>query len=145
MSSDNETVERVARALWDSEWPTWPQGYTANRETLQIRARAALSAMPSRVSPELIAQLNALASRLTQMGEYEAVDLIDTVVERVTAMPQRELLAEALEALTDALDNYGRLIDACGIRDENPHAISAAKARAAADKIRASLTQEKQT
>ena len=59
--------------------------------------RAALSAMPQRVSPDLIAQLTALASRLTQMGEYEAVDLIDTVVERVTAMPQRELLADALE------------------------------------------------
>ena len=35
------------------------------------------------VSPELIAGLNALASRLTEMGEYEAVDLIDTVVARV--------------------------------------------------------------
>jgi hypothetical protein len=51
-------------------------------------ARAAVTAyqaaMPPPVSPELIAQLNALASRLTQMGEYEAVDLIDTVVARVT-------------------------------------------------------------
>ena len=37
-----------------------------------------------RLSPELIAQLNALASRLTAQGEYDAVDLIDTVVERVT-------------------------------------------------------------
>ena len=42
-----------------------------------------------RVSTELIDQLNKLASRLTQMGEYEACDLIDTVVARVTAMPQR--------------------------------------------------------
>jgi hypothetical protein len=36
------------------------------------------------VSPELIAKLNALASRLTEQGEYEAVDLIDTVVARLT-------------------------------------------------------------
>lgn len=37
-----------------------------------------------RLSPELIAQLNKLATYLTEQGEYEAVDLIDTVVERVT-------------------------------------------------------------
>ena len=37
-----------------------------------------------RVSPELIAKLNALASRLTAQGEYEACDLIDTVVARLT-------------------------------------------------------------
>ena len=37
-----------------------------------------------RVSPELIAQLTALASRLTAQGEYDAVDLIDTVVARLT-------------------------------------------------------------
>ena len=37
-----------------------------------------------RVSPKLIAQLNKLATYLTAQGEYEAVDLIDTVVERVT-------------------------------------------------------------
>ena len=55
----------------------------AVRETRHM-ARAAISAMPPRVSPELIAQLNALASRLTQMGEYEACDLIDTVVARLT-------------------------------------------------------------
>jgi GT2 family glycosyltransferase len=39
-----------------------------------------------RVSPDLIAQLNALASRLTQMGEYEAVDLIDTAASRLSEM-----------------------------------------------------------
>lgn len=52
------------------------------------QARAAvtayLAAMPPPVSPELIAKLNKLASRLTEQGEYEAVDLIDTVVARVT-------------------------------------------------------------
>jgi len=37
-----------------------------------------------RLSPELIAQLNKLATYLTEQGEYEAVDLIDTVVERLT-------------------------------------------------------------
>jgi hypothetical protein len=54
-------------------------------------ARAAvtayLDAMPPRVSPELIAGLNKLASYLTEQGEYEAVDLIDTVVARLTPLP----------------------------------------------------------
>ena len=44
-----------------------------------------------RLSPDLIAQLNALASRLTQMGEYDACDLIDTVVARLT-QPARAAL-----------------------------------------------------
>ena len=61
------------------------------RQRIRSEARAAVTAyqaaMPPRVSPELIAKLNALASRLTQMGEYEAVDLIDTVVARVTPAP----------------------------------------------------------
>jgi hypothetical protein len=51
-------------------------------------ARAAVTAyqaaLPPRVSPELIAGLNKLASYLTAQGEYEAVDLIDTVVARVS-------------------------------------------------------------
>ena len=79
-----------------------------------IRARAAvtayIAAMPPPVSPELIDRLNKLASYLTEQGEYEAVDLIDTVVARVSAMPGRELLAEALEALTEiARDDIGGL------------------------------------
>jgi len=41
-------------------------------------------ALEARVSPELIAKLNKLATYLTEQGEYEAVDLIDTVVERLT-------------------------------------------------------------
>ena len=97
------------------------------------------------LQPYLIAQLNALASRLTQMGEYDAVDLIDTVVARVTAMPQRELLADALEALArihSELDDY--------VTDNDGEvgvsiAIAFEVARAAADKIRAALTQEQQT
>ena len=37
-----------------------------------------------RLSPDLIAQLNKLATYLTAQGEYEACDLIDTVVARLT-------------------------------------------------------------
>ena len=59
---------------------------------------------------ELIDQLNKLTSRLTAQGEYDAVDLIDTVVERVTEMPQRELLREALEALQVFAD-YAKAYD----------------------------------
>ena len=93
-----------------------------------------VNAMPPRLSPELIAQLNKLATYLTEQGEYEAVDLIDTVVERVSAMPQRELLAEALEALTVAADclEMEAYCLACGER-----------ARTAADKIRAALEHDK--
>jgi hypothetical protein len=81
--------------MWDSDplrpdseklWPYHVNGIAL--EAYRRRARAAvtayLAATPPPVSPELIAKLNALASRLTQMGEYEAVDLIDTVVARVT-------------------------------------------------------------
>ena len=57
------------------------------RERIRSEARAAvtayLDALPPPVSPELIAGLNKLASYLTAQGEYEAVDLIDTVVARV--------------------------------------------------------------
>jgi hypothetical protein len=125
-----------------------------------------------RLSPELIAQLNKLASRLTHMGEYNAVDLIDTVVARVSAMPQRELLREALEAFdaisgtsskrcpfTRGTPNNLQPEDPCPVcgdkgdfSDETTSALSrcvgnapSAIARTAADKIRAALTQEKQT
>lgn len=71
-------LEAAARAL---------DQYIISRPLAKLIARAAvtayLDAMPPRVSPELIAKLNALASRLTEMGEYDAVDLIDTVVARV--------------------------------------------------------------
>ena len=103
-----------------------------------------------RVSPDLIAQLNALASRLTEQGEYEAVDLIDTVVARVTAMPQRELLAEALEALDrqrvwheghdKTLSKQPPNTDVRWRRLE--HQEQAEDARAAADKIRAALEHQ---
>ena len=98
MSQDD--VERVARAICID--------HTIDLRRAQDFARTAvtayLSEMPPRLSPELIAKLNALASRLTQMGEYDACDLIDTVVERVSAMPQRELLAEWKPINTAPLD-----------------------------------------
>jgi hypothetical protein len=141
MSQDD--VERVARAICID--------HTIDLRRAQDFARTAitayLSAMPQRLSPELIAKLNALASRLTQMGEYEACDLIDTVVERVSAMPQRELLAEALEALDRIVDFH---IGDCPMTMEE---IDFAKninwqirktARAAADKIRAALDKGEQ-
>ena len=102
-----------------------------------------------RLSPDLIAKLNALATYLTEQGEYDAVDLIDTVVARVTAMPQRELLREALEALQGLHDDVveyvtlNKLHDADGSPAINNHWMR--RARAAADKIRAALTQEPKT
>ena len=54
-----------------------------------------------RLSPELIAQLTALASRLTQMGEYEAVDLIDTAASRLSEMDAE------IKRLREALLNTG--------------------------------------
>lgn len=43
-----------------------------------------LAALPVQVSPDLIEKLGKLANYLTEQGEYEACDLIDTVVERLT-------------------------------------------------------------
>ena len=88
MSQDDETVERVARAIYEAgpliRNYRWRDLSQFTQSSFYAQARAALSAMPQRLSPELIAQLNALASRLTAQGEYDAVDLIDTVVARVT-------------------------------------------------------------
>jgi len=143
MSQDDDAIERVARAIWDVDAPEhrmeWDEETSAGKERYLCIARAALSAMPQRLSPELIAQLTALASRLTAQGEYEACDLIDTVVARVTAMPGRELLVEALSALSrihSELDDY--------VTDNDGEvgvsvAIAFEVARAAADKIRAAL------
>ena len=145
-----------------------------------------VNAMPPRLSPELIAQLNALASRLTEQGEYDACDLIDTVVERVSAMPhsdrppntipmprdmdearamvllgeymlrdggeikepERELLAEALDALTP-FAVAARSIDVDPPGDHEPShgrgSVTAGdlrRARTAADKIRAALEHQ---
>jgi len=48
------------------------------------RARAAIAAMGPALSTELYDKLCKLATYLTEQGEYEACDLIDTVVERLT-------------------------------------------------------------
>ena len=92
MSQDD--VERVARAIYrqrnaDVRFAVpydklEERGFVEELAMTRDLARAALSAMPQRLSPDLIAQLNKLASRLTAQGEYEACDLIDTVVARVT-------------------------------------------------------------
>jgi hypothetical protein len=57
------------------------------KDAVPAAVTAYLDAMPPRVSPELIDKLNKLASYLTEQGEYEAVDLIDTVVARLTPLP----------------------------------------------------------
>ena len=76
--------------------PTWPLHEAAER-------LEAIAALPPQVSPDLIEKLGKLANYLTEQGEYEACDLIDTVVERVTKparAPQGDGLAE-LRALSD--------------------------------------------
>ena len=152
MSQDDETVERVARAL-AAEASTTEMGNAGfnaihRKEYVEIcwrdhedRARAAI---------ELIAKLNKLATYLTEQGEYEAVDLIDTVVARVSAMPERKLLREALEAL----QLIANATHPKFLAEHDIHLLHVSEktfgdciniARAAADKIRAALTQEKQT
>ena len=83
---DDQLVERVARAIYEGRYAkdggVW--AYVETKDVWYAMARSALGAMPQRVSSELIAQLNKLATYLTEQGEYDAVDLIDTVVERVT-------------------------------------------------------------
>ena len=133
--SQDDLIERIARLIYDADALrprlTWERLTPLTQGEYRKEARAALSAMPSRLSPELIAKLNALASRLTAQGEYEACDLIDTVVARVSAMPPRELLAEALEALAP----FAAQSRASGPTEER----NIRRARAAADKIRAAM------
>ena len=182
MSNDDETVERVARALAAEASTTemGAAGFNAihRKEYVEIcwrdhedRARAALSALPPRLSPELIAQLNKLATYLTEQGEYEACDLIDTVVARMTnqqasasgatlptdacALPggveesrdqlQRELLREALTALDQCAEALCECYDVTAYPADGSSKQDAAlaRARAAADKIRAALGGEK--
>ena len=136
--SQDDLIERIARLIYDADALrprlTWERLTPLTQGEYRKEARAALSAMPQRVSPELIEKLNKLASRLTQMGEYDAVDLIDTVVARVSAMPGRELLREALDDTILDLSIYTDIgiIRARAIERR-------AAARAAADKIRAAL------
>ena len=96
MTPTDEQVERVARALLESFW------FSDEKQAIRA-ARAAIAAMEPQVSPELIEKLGKLATYLTEQGEYEACDLIDTVVERVTKPASRlqgDGLAE-LRALSD--------------------------------------------
>lgn len=58
-----------------------------NKAKLIREAATAIAAMPPALSPELIDKLSKLATYLTEQGEYEACDLIDTVVERLTPPP----------------------------------------------------------
>jgi len=82
---DPRALEAAARAVVN-QWKIAESDMAAF--TPNAIARAAVTAyqaaMPPPVSPELIAGLNRLASYLTECGEYEAVDLIDTVVARVS-------------------------------------------------------------
>ena len=90
-------LEAAARATYEARfqrlkphvpWESLDASYSGeaeyNRNITRAAVTAYLDALPPPVSPELIAKLSKLASRLTEMGEYEAVDLIDTVVARVT-------------------------------------------------------------
>jgi len=79
----------------EPEWTEYAGGVKlVDRFDLQAIANAAIdaylaaiAAMPPSISPELIDKLNKLATYLTEQGEYEACDLIDTVVERLTPPP----------------------------------------------------------
>jgi hypothetical protein len=46
-------LEAAARALWDAEWPTWPQGFAGNAENCQLKARAAVAAYLESAPPEI--------------------------------------------------------------------------------------------
>jgi hypothetical protein len=89
---DPRALEAAARASYEAGPPIrdyrWHDLTQLTQSGFYTQARAAvtayLEAMPPPVSPELIAGLNKLAAYLTEQGEYEAVDLIDTVVARVT-------------------------------------------------------------
>jgi len=72
-------LEAAARAL-----DKYTLSKARNNTVARVAVIAYLDAMPPPVSPELIAGLNKLATYLTEQGEYEAVDLIDTVVARLT-------------------------------------------------------------
>ena len=88
MTPTDEQVERVARAIYEAGIPIcasrWHDLTQLTQGTFYKQARAAIAALQPQVSPELIEKLGKLANYLTEQGEYEACDLIDTVVERVT-------------------------------------------------------------
>ena len=95
MTEHDEQVEKVARAIYEAGIPkggkfyhAWEdlesEGFYAQHDLAMKQAAAAIAAMPPAISPELIDKLSKLATYLTEQGEYEACDLIDTVVERLT-------------------------------------------------------------
>jgi hypothetical protein len=50
---DERALEAAARALWDAEWPTWPQGFAGNAENCQLKARAAVAAYLEALAQDL--------------------------------------------------------------------------------------------
>jgi len=83
----DDQIERVARAICEATSGPFEMLDDVGRDALRWEARAAIAAMPPALSPELIDKLSKLATYLTEQGEYEACDLIDTVVERLTPPP----------------------------------------------------------
>jgi hypothetical protein len=134
MSQDDETVERVARAIYEAMREDDPSSWWAPLE---------------------------LGGRKTGIDGH--FDLVAIARAALSAIPERELLAEALEALTpfeqeavlwddlpEPPDEDKKLwIGSWGNRymtDEARFSLGdLRRARAAADKIRAALTQEPQT
>ncbi len=51
---DERALEAAARALWDAEWPTWPQGFAGNAENCQLKARAAVAAYLNTIQETLV-------------------------------------------------------------------------------------------
>jgi lipoprotein NlpI len=80
----DDQIERVARAICEATSGPFEMLDDVGRDALRWEARAAIAAMAPALSPEMIEKLNKLATYLTEQGEYEACDLIDTVVERLT-------------------------------------------------------------
>ena len=90
---EHEQVEKVARAIYEAGPKIrigsyrWEDLTQLTQAIFYVQARAAITAMAPAISPELIDKLNKLATRLTEQGEYDACDLIDTVVDRLTPPP----------------------------------------------------------
>jgi len=71
-----------------------------------VSMRSLLDGLPfatpgATISTGLMAKLKKLANYLTEQGEYEACDLIDTVVDRLSASPPTPARDEGLEALLE--------------------------------------------
>jgi len=78
-----------------------------------VSMRSLLDGLPfatpgATISTGLMAKLKKLANYLTEQGEYEACDLIDTVVDRLSASPPTPARDEGLEALRELLDEHDK-------------------------------------